>query len=42
MPMFFRPDLVFGDGRVLCCGIIALVLGLRHIIGSPLPPVVGS
>lgn len=33
--MFFRPDLIFGDGRVLCCGIIAMVLGLRYIIGSP-------
>lgn len=33
--MFFRPDLIFGDGRVLCCGIIALVLGMRYIIGSP-------
>lgn len=35
LPMFFRPDLIFGDGRVLCCGIIAMVLGLRYIIGSP-------
>lgn len=35
--MFFRPDLVFGDGRVLCCGIIATVLGLRYLIG-PHPP----
>jgi hypothetical protein len=33
--MFFRPDLIFGDGRVLCCGIIAMVLGLRYLIGSP-------
>jgi hypothetical protein len=33
--MVFRPDLIFGDGRVLCCGIIAMVLGMRYIIGSP-------
>lgn len=33
--MFFRPDLIFGDGRVLCCGIIAMALGMRYIIGSP-------
>ncbi len=33
--MFFRPDLLFGDGRLLCCGIIAMVLGMRYIIGSP-------
>lgn len=33
--MFFRPDLIFGDGRVLCCGIITMVLGMRYIIGSP-------
>ncbi|GBD08760.1 hypothetical protein HRbin22_01001 [Candidatus Thermoflexus japonica] len=33
--MFFRPDLLFGDGRLLCCGIIAIVLGMRYIIGSP-------
>lgn len=37
LPMFFRPDLIFGDGRVLCCGMIAMVLGLRYIIGSPPP-----
>ncbi len=35
LPMVFRPDLIFGDGRVLCCGIIAMVLGLRYLIGSP-------
>lgn len=33
--MFFRPDLLFGDGRVLCCGMIAMVLGLRYLWGSP-------
>jgi hypothetical protein len=35
LPMFFRPDLIFGDGRVLCCGIVAMVLGMRYLIGSP-------
>lgn len=35
MGMFFRPDLLFGDGRVLATGILALVLGLRYLIGSP-------
>jgi len=35
LPMFFRPDLLFGDGRVLVGGILSLVLGLRYIIGSP-------
>jgi len=35
--MFFRPDLLFGDGRVLCCGIIVTVLGLRYMLG-PHPP----
>lgn len=34
--MFFRPDLLLGDGRVLCCGIIATVFGLRYLLG-PLP-----
>jgi hypothetical protein len=33
--MFFRPDLLFGDGRILCCGIVATVLGMRYLIGSP-------
>jgi hypothetical protein len=35
--MFFRPDLLFGDGRVLCCGSIAFVLGLRYFVGHPPP-----
>ncbi len=35
--MFFRPDLLFGDGRVLCCGTIALVLGMRYFVGHPPP-----
>lgn len=35
--MFFRPDLLFGDGRVLATGTLALVLGMRYIIGAPGP-----
>jgi len=35
--MFFRPDLLFGDGRMLCCGVIAAVLGIRYMLG-PHPP----
>ena len=35
--MFFRPDLLFGDGRVLCCGSVALFFGIRYLIG-PHPP----
>jgi hypothetical protein len=38
LPMIFRPDLIFGDGRVLCCGTIAFVLGLRYFVGHPPPP----
>lgn len=34
--MFFKPDLLFGDGRVLCCGIISLVAGMRYMFG-PIP-----
>jgi len=37
MGMFFRPDLLFGDGRVLATGTLALVLGMRYIIGAPGP-----
>ena len=33
--MLFRPDLIFGDGRVLCCGVLALVLGVRYFVGHP-------
>jgi hypothetical protein len=33
--MFFRPDLLFGDGRVLCCGTVALVIGIRYMLGTP-------
>jgi hypothetical protein len=35
--MFFRPDLLFGDGRVLCCGTVALLFGIRYLIGPPPP-----
>jgi len=35
--MFFRPDILFGDGRVLCCGTVALLFGIRYLIG-PHPP----
>lgn len=35
LPMFFRPDLIFGDGRVLVSGILSMVLGLRYLIGGP-------
>lgn len=35
--MFFRPDLLFGDGRVLAGGIVAAALGLRYVLGAPPP-----
>lgn len=35
--MFFRPDMLFGDGRVLCCGTLALLFGIRYLIGPPPP-----
>ena len=35
--MFFRPDLLFGDGRILATGILALVFGIRYMMG-PKPP----
>lgn len=35
--MFFRPDLLFGDGRVLVGGIVAVAFGLRYMLG-PHPP----
>lgn len=35
--MFFRPDLLFGDGRVLAGGILSMVLGMRYLIGA-VPP----
>jgi flagellar biosynthesis regulator FlaF len=37
LKMFFRPDLLFGDGRVLCCGTLAFVLGMRYLVGHPPP-----
>lgn len=37
MRQIFRPDFLFGDGRVLCCGLIALLFGIRYIIGPPPP-----
>lgn len=36
--MFFRPDLLFGDGRVLSGGIVAVAFGLRYMLGPPPPP----
>lgn len=36
MPMFFRPDILFGDGRVLCCGALALIVGMRYMWGPTL------
>lgn len=37
VPMFFKPDLIFGDGRVLVAGIIALLLGTRLLFFEPMP-----
>lgn len=37
VPMFFKPDLIFGDGRVLVAGIIALLLGMRLLFFVPAP-----
>lgn len=37
LPMFFRPDILFGDGRVLATGIIALGISFRLLLGG-LPP----
>ena len=35
--MFFRPDLLFGDGRTLVGGTLMLVLGMRYLLaGHPL------
>lgn len=36
--MFFRPDILFGDGRVLCCGIVVMILGIRYMLGMFPPP----
>jgi hypothetical protein len=35
--MFFRPDLIFGDGRLLAGGIVAIGLGIKFIF-SDMPP----
>ncbi len=35
IPMLFRPDLIFGDGRILAGGIVAVGLGLVSIFGPP-------
>lgn len=37
VPMFFKPDLIFGDGRVLVAGVIALLLGTRLLFFVPPP-----
>ncbi len=37
LPMVFRPDLIFGDGRVLATGTLSLILGLRYLLGGPPP-----
>ncbi len=37
VPMFFKPDLIFGDGRTLVAGIIALLLGTRLLFFVPEP-----
>lgn len=34
LPMFFRPDVLFGDGRVLATGIIALGISFRVLLGG--------
>lgn len=35
--MLFRPDLLFGDGRVLATGIIAIGLSMRFLFGGAFP-----
>ncbi len=35
IPMLFRPDLIFGDGRILAGGIVAVGLGIVSIFGPP-------
>jgi hypothetical protein len=37
--MFFRPDLLFGDGRTLVGGTLMLVLGLRYVFAGHPPGV---
>ncbi len=36
VPMFFRPDLIFGDGRVIVGGMLGVALGLRYMF-APAP-----
>lgn len=33
LPMFFRPDILFGDGRILATGVISLGLAMRFLFG---------
>ncbi|MHB1487970.1 MAG: hypothetical protein ACYCS7_04950 [Acidimicrobiales bacterium] len=35
--MFFRPDLLFGDGRTLVGGTLLLVLGMRYLLAGHPP-----
>jgi len=35
--MFFRPDLLFGDGRTLVGGTLMLVLGMRYLFAGHAP-----
>ncbi len=35
IPMLFRPDLIFGDGRILAGGIVAVGLGIVSMFGPP-------
>lgn len=37
--MFFRPDLLFGDGRTLVGGTLMLVLGMRYVFAGHPPDV---
>lgn len=34
LPMFFRPDILFGDGRVLATGIVAMGISFRFLLGG--------
>lgn len=37
--MLFRPDLLFGDGRVLATGVISLGLAMRFLFGGEMIPI---
>jgi hypothetical protein len=37
VPMMFRPDLIFGDGRLLAGGLVALGLGMKFIFSDGPP-----